>query len=90
MKETRTLKRLRKQLENCPEVAEIKINREAKKSHVPNVVEVWVSLKAKEESGLHERPCHERIFGEYKRYYEPISEVWFTKVGKWNVVFIVA
>lgn len=82
MRETKTLKRLRGKLEACPEVSKVEF-KEGSKSHVPNVVEARVTLNTLI------RSCLEKTIGEYKREYEPISEVWFTKVGKWNVVFII-
>jgi len=83
MRETRTLKALRKKLEGCQEVSNVEIEKEKTISHVPNVVEIKIKINSDNRSNL------EQVIGSYKREYEPISEVWFTKVGKWNVVFII-
>lgn len=83
MRETRSLKTLRKKLKSCPEVSKVEFKELSIKSHVPNDVEAWITLNTLN------RLCLEKIIGEYKQEYEPISEVRFTKVGKWNVVFII-
>ena len=87
MKDVEKLAKMRKKILDCPEVEKVVMREEKNESHVKNVIEVTITLKKAMKTN---RECVHKVMGQYKRYYEEISEVWFTKVGKWNVVFIIA
>jgi hypothetical protein len=77
------LKEFGRKLQECPEVWKFEF-KETSPSHVPNVLEVHIRPES--------RPPYkqiEAVLGQYPMWYEPISEMNFRKVGKWNVVPII-
>jgi len=78
MKLSKKLEKLKMELEACPEISKVEFKE--LESHIPNNVEVAITLNSTK------RPNLEKVLSKYKLVYEGISELNLMKVGKYKVV----
>lgn len=72
------LRELKEKLEVCPEVSKAEFK--ALKSHIPNNVEITITLNT------NNRPNLDKLLSKYEWVYEGISEINLLVLGKYKIV----